>query len=166
MESVKQLLCRHACQPLTGWPVALLRIATGIMFVRASWGKVTSWGGFTPEGFVQRNLEEGNAFGFMVPFLENVVLKMPGVFGILVAWGELLLGLALILGALTRLSAFFGIVMMFSFLWTKGLTFWAANNYDAMWILILATLMFCGAGRVLGVDRWLHERFGNKPLLW
>lgn len=154
---------------LPGWPVALLRISLGVLLLRAGWRKASTWGEWTPLGFLERNLSQDNVFGFFRPFIEHVAIPYHQVFGFLVAWGELLVGIALIIGALTRLSAFFGLVMLFSFLWTKGLAFWVGSNYDALWILILATLMFTGAGRVLGIDRLLLARFGERGwrrLLW
>jgi thiosulfate dehydrogenase [quinone] large subunit len=146
--------------------VAALRIAIGVLMLKASWGKVTSWGAWTPQGFLQRNLDQERTFAFFRPFVEHVALPYHQAFGWMVAWGELLVGISLIVGALTRLSAFFGLVMLFSFMWAKGLAFWVGSNYDALWILILATVMFTGAGRVLGVDRLLLRRYGNRWYLW
>ncbi len=166
MDGIKRFMVEHGCHPVPGWPVALLRIALGVLFVKASWGKVMSGGDWTPLRFLEHHISEGNTFAFFRPFVEGVAIPNHVLFGYLVAYGELFIGIALILGVMTRLASLFGILMMFSFVWTKGLAFWSAGNYDALWIMMFATLMFCGAGRVLGIDRVLFARFGDKRWLW
>ena len=49
-------------------------------------------------------------------FLENTVLPNAKVFGFMVAYGELLVGLGLVVGLLTGIAAFFGGLMNVSFL--------------------------------------------------
>jgi uncharacterized membrane protein YphA (DoxX/SURF4 family) len=154
----------------TQWPLAGVRVLIGYMFMKAGWGKVSAGADWVPrmEGFVNRHLEAGNVFGFYQWFLEGVVMKFPAVFAYLVAYGELLVGVALILGALTRLAGFFGVFMVASFLFTKGhsITVLAANNHDTLWILLFVVAMFAGANRTLGVDRFLRDRFGAQRFLW
>lgn len=155
---------------VVGWPLAVLRIVAGYMFLQAGLRKVKMGADWVPgmQGFVNRHLEAGNVYGFFRPFMEGVVMKAPALFAYMVAWGELFLGIALILGVLTRLSSYLGAFMIASFLFTKGssLTLLSAGNYDTLWVLVFLVFAICGAGRVLGVDRVLMARFGPKPWLW
>ncbi len=155
---------------LSDWGIAIIRVLAGYMFVVAGWRKVSMGSDWVPrmQGFVNRHIEGENVYGFFLPFLEGVVLKVPAMFAYMVAYGELLLGLALILGVLTRLTALLGMFMVASFLFTKGhsLTLLSASNYDTLWILLFGLLLFTGAGRVLGGDRFLRARFGPRRWLW
>ncbi|HWP95135.1 MAG TPA: DoxX family membrane protein [Gammaproteobacteria bacterium] len=149
---------------LPGWPLALLRMAIGAMFIKAGAGKVAAGEGFAarlPDFFARHAAE---TFDFYRPFVEAVVLPHAGVFAALVAWGELALGLALVFGALTRLASFFGLVMVLNFWFAKGEAFWSAGNHDSLCILIFGVLMFTAAGRVFGLDAWLARRWPNRWL--
>lgn len=155
---------------VAGWPLAVLRIMAGWMFLKAGFGKVQRGGDFVPgmEGFINRHLEAGNPYPFMRPILEGVVLKVPTMFAYMVAWGELLLGIALILGVMTRLSSALGALMVAAFLFTKGssVTLFSASNYDTIWVAVFLVFAICGAGRTLGVDRMLIGRYGPNRWLW
>ena len=150
---------------LPGWPFALLRIGVGVMFFRAGVDKVTrgeAWHDSVAM-WIERHFDQ--AFGFYRGFLEHVALPHHGLFAELVRWGELMLGVALILGLATRYAAVAGAVMMLNFWFAKAKEepFWSASNYDALLILILLALAISSAGRVLGLDQhfarrwpWLH----------
>ncbi len=140
------------------WPITLLRIYTGVFFVKYGFGKVTN-----PDfdkglaGFVNGNLE--NAYGFMRPFLESVVLPNGGLFAFLVGWGELLIGLALIVGLATRYAAIAGALMVAAFWFTKGQGFLDAQNHDSIWFMIFVVLAAVHAGRQHSLDERLKDRF-------
>ncbi|MEX2355674.1 MAG: TQO small subunit DoxD [Thermaerobacterales bacterium] len=103
------------------WIWLVLRAWLGWQWLTAGLGKVGSpaWtgenAGAAVTGFVGRALEAGVP-GWYAAFLEGVVLQVAPLFGFMVAFGELMIGLALILGALTGLAAFFGTLMNLAFL--------------------------------------------------
>lgn len=140
------------------WPVTVLRVYTGIFFLKYGYGKLTN-PNFADglAGFVTGNLEK--CFGFMRGFLESVVIPHSGLFGFLVTWGELLLGVCLILGLATRYAAIAGAFMVAMFWFTKGQGLLDAQNHDAIWFFILLTLAAVHAGRVHSVDAKLADRF-------
>ena len=72
---------------------------------------------------------------------------------------ELLVGIALILGLATRYTAIAGAVMVAAFWFTKGQAFLAAQNQDSVWLMIFIVIAGLPAGRVLGLDARLSERF-------
>lgn len=141
------------------WPISLLRVYTGVFFIHYGFGKVTN-PNFADglSGFVTGNLEK--CYGFMRPFLESVVLPNSGVFAFLVSWGELFLGVALVLGLLTRYAAIAGAFMVAMFWFTKGQAFLDAQNHDAIWFMILVVLAAVHAGRQHSLDERLKDRFG------
>jgi len=79
-----------------------LRIAVGILFLifgeyKVFGTKFTLGGGF--EYWINRFLADG-AYPFMVPVLKNFVLQFAKPIAFLVAYGELAIGLGLVLGIL------------------------------------------------------------------
>jgi len=140
------------------WPITLLRVYTGVFFLYYGFGKVRN-----PQfqdglaGFVNSQLE--NSVGFMRPFLESVVLPNKGLFAFLVGWGELAIGIALILGFATRWASIAGAVMVGAFWATKGQGFLDAQNHDVIWFMIFVVLATLHAGRAHSVDERLAERF-------
>src|SRR5690625_7579172 len=61
-------------------------------------------------------VEAGDVPTWYAWFLEAVVIPNAVPFSYMVAWGEVLVGLGLIVGFLTGIAAFFGAVMNMSFL--------------------------------------------------
>jgi len=139
------------------WPIALLRIYTGIFFAWHGIGKI-SGGDFANgmTGFLTSRLE--SSFPFYRPFIEAVVLPNSGIFAAMVAWGELLIGLALIVGLATRYAAVAGAFLVANFWFAKGEPVLAGSNHDVIWLVILIVLALIPAGRVAGLDDGLSDR--------
>ena len=140
------------------WPILVLRVYTGLFFLYFGVRKVwTGFSGTNTEGFLGAMSE--NTFGFYKPIVENVVVPLSGVFSFLVAWGELFLGLALILGLMTRYAAFLGAFMVANFWFVKGQMPWDAQNHDFIWLIILIVLGGLHAGRTMGLDGKLAGKY-------
>ena len=96
------------------YALAGLRIAVGILFLIFGQYKVfgtqfTLGGGF--QFWVDRFLTHG-AYPFMVPVLKNFVLPHGTAIAFLVAYGELAIGLGLVLGILVRTASISGMIYM------------------------------------------------------
>lgn len=135
--------------------LALIRIYLGYGFLMAGWGKVT--GGFDASGFLQNAVAnpvtgpDGTVvYSWWVAFLEGFAIPNVGLFNFLVAWGELLVGLGLILGCFTTAAAFFALVMNFSFLFSGAIS---SNPIDILMGVFLVTAG-ANAGK-FGLDRWV-----------
>ncbi len=94
--------------------LAGLRISVGLLFLVFGEYKVfgtqfTLGGGF--QSWINRFLEDG-AYPFMVPILRHFVLAHSTAIAFLVAYGELAIGLGLILGVLVRTASVCGLVYM------------------------------------------------------
>ncbi|MDH4046887.1 MAG: DoxX family protein [Gammaproteobacteria bacterium] len=139
------------------WPVALLRIYTGVFFAWHGFGKLRG-GNFVDgmSGFLESRLE--SSYGFYRPFLEFAVLPNKELFAFLVSWGELSIGLALIVGLATRYASFAGAFLVTNFWWAKGESFLAGSNHDAIWLVVFLVLALVPAGRVAGLDDGLSDR--------
>ncbi|MBU9714917.1 DoxX family protein, partial [Bacillus tamaricis] len=115
------------------------------------WGKVT--GDFNAGGYlngVVANEAVMTQYPTYHAFIENFALPNAGVFSFMVAWGELLVGIGLILGVLTTAAAFFGIMMNFAFMF-------AGTISSNPWMILLTVFILAAgynAGRI-GGDRWV-----------
>ena len=75
-------------------------------------------GGF--QGWIQRFLAEGSAYPFMVPILRGIVLPHGHAIALLVAYGELAIGLSLVLGLWVRFASGWGLVYMLALLFSAN----------------------------------------------
>src|SRR5438874_13830550 len=101
--------------------VAVLRIGVGTLFLIFGEYKVfgtqfTLHGGF--QYWINRFLE-GGAYPFMAPVLRGFVLPHATSIAFLVAYGELAIGLALVLGILVRSASFCGLIFMLTMLFSS-----------------------------------------------
>ena len=142
---------------LRQWPIVLLRVYTGIFFAYQGVGKLRQ-DDFASglAGFLSHTLD--SSFSFYRPFLESVILPSNELFAVLVAWGELAIGAALILGLATRYAAFAGAFMVLNFWLAKGTGILDGTNHDIVWIVILIVLGSIPAGKIAGLDDGLSDR--------
>ena len=150
-------LAPNPSRPVHLWPLVLLRVYTGVFFLYYGFGKVRR-DNFADglAGFVNASLE--NSFGFFRGFLESVVLPNSGLFAFMVSWGELLIGIALIIGLATRYAAAAGALMVAAFWFAKGQGFLDAQNHDSIWLMSFIVLAAAHAGRVMGLDQRFADR--------
>lgn len=133
--------------------LAGLRIAVGILFLIFGQYKVfgtqfTLGGGF--QLWIDRFLEQG-AYPFMVPVLRNFVLPHGTAIAFLVAYGELAIGLGLVLGLLVRTASLCGMIYMLALLFSSNYP----GPHAAFWQYFGAALdhlvlVFCFAAFAVG----------------
>jgi thiosulfate dehydrogenase [quinone] large subunit len=152
------------------WIWLPIRLYLGYEWLTAGWSKVFGEGaaawtganaGAAVTGFAQGALaktggDHPDVTGWYGWILENIVIPNAGIFGVLVAYGEVLVGVALILGALTGIAAFFGIVMNANYL----LAGTVSSNPILIILGTLLVLAWRNAGWI-GLDRWLLPIFGT-----
>jgi thiosulfate dehydrogenase [quinone] large subunit len=102
--------------------LVFLRIAVGIFFLIFGEYKVfgtqfTLHGGF--QFWINKWLQEGGAYPFMVPVLRGFVLFHATPIAFLVAYGEFSIGLALTLGVLVRAASVGGLIFMLTLLFSS-----------------------------------------------
>lgn len=103
--------------------LALLRIGVGCLFLIFAQYKVfgttfTLGGGF--RGWINRFLQEGAAYPFMVPVLQRFVLPHGTAIAFLAAYGELAIALALLSGICVRIASAFGVLYMLTLLFSSN----------------------------------------------
>ncbi len=91
--------------------------------------------------------------GWYARLISDVALPHAGLFSYLVTFGELAVGVALILGLLTGVAAFFGLLMNFAYLFAGTLS----SNPLLVFLGILIILAWRAAGW-WGLDRVLLPR--------
>lgn len=147
---------------------AILRLYVGYEWLHAGWGKLTNpagvWvgakAGTAVTGFVHGALakaggEHPDVTGWYATFLREVALPHAAAFSYMVTLGEILVGVALILGLLTGLAAFFGGFMNASYL--------LAGTVSVKPVLFILETWLVLAWRVAGwwgLDRWILPKLG------
>lgn len=133
--------------------LAIIRVYVGYQWITAGFGKVT--GGFDASGFIQGAIanaggENPTVQAWWGAFLETFALPNAGMFSFMVAWGEVLVGIALIVGIFTNFAALMGITMNFAFLFSGTVS----TNAQMVVLTIFVIIAGANAGRY-GLDRWV-----------
>lgn len=148
--------------------LAFLRISVGMLFLIFGEYKVfgsqfTLHGGF--QFWINRFLEEG-AYPFMVPVLRGFVLLHATSLAFLVAYGELAIGVALVLGVWVRPASFSGLLFMLSLLFSSNYPgphapFWqyfgASLDHSVLALCFIAFLS-TRSDSIWSVGAWLAKK--------
>ncbi len=149
--------------------IALIRVFVGLLFVIFGQYKVFGKGFVRGGGFqfwINRFLQDG-AYPFMVPVLKTFVLPHALAIAYVVAYGELAIGLSLLLGLGSRVASFFGMIYMLGLLFSSDYP----GPYLPLWQYFGASLdhsvlAFCFLAFMIGdpdvmfsMKRVLHKRF-------
>ncbi|HEY4483677.1 MAG TPA: DoxX family membrane protein, partial [Candidatus Paceibacterota bacterium] len=89
-------------------------------------------------------------------FLQNIVLPNVVLWSGLVAWGEFLVGLALILGLFTGIAAFFGLFMNFNFMLAGTL-----SSNPILFVLGVLLMLGWKVAGLWGLDRYALPLLGT-----
>lgn len=150
----------------------VVRMNVGAEWFIAGWEKITSpaWGtsGKAISGFVAGALAKTSGANPAVQdwyawFLKNLVLPNAGFFSFIVSWGELAVGLGILLGALTGIAAGFGVLMNLNYLLAGTVS--VNPILGTLGLFLVISWRVCGW---IGVDRWLLPALGLpwKPGEW
>jgi thiosulfate dehydrogenase [quinone] large subunit len=126
----------------------ILRLALGGLMFEAGLGKLLL-GSFIAAGFL--NGATGPFAGFYTSIAGSPTLL--AIIDVIVPWGELLIGIAIILGVVVRFVSFWGIIMMLLY-YTVSLP--PANGWiskEIIYLVVFLNFLFAGAGYYLGLDR-------------
>jgi uncharacterized membrane protein YphA (DoxX/SURF4 family) len=155
--------------------VVLLRVVVGAWFIKAVWTKLTLaflWGvipypavaprflAFQPKRVAE--FAAGNPVGWYKSFLEETVLPNSHLFATLQTFGEAAVGLGLILGLLTGLTAIVGLYLSLNY----GLASqWMSFGQQGFHVLLVTSMIifYCArAGRTWGLDGAILSRSGTR----
>lgn len=147
----------------SGPALLLLRVLLGWHFFFAGITKVLE-GNWTAAGYLGGVGEANPFYGF---FQAMAGSDWMWLIDLLNMWGLTLVGVALLLGAFVRFSAFWGAVMMW-FYWASSLPLANSIFIDdhIIYIVLLFALGAFGAGRYYGLDRYIEDMAVVKNNEW
>jgi thiosulfate dehydrogenase (quinone) large subunit len=148
------------------WFWLIVRVYTGWQWLTAGWEKVqdptwvgaqagTALAGFVNGALTKTTGAHPSVQSWYGAFLQNVVLPNTALFGGIVAFGELLVGIGLILGLFTGIAAFFGGFMNVNYLLAGTVSTNPFLFVFATWLV----LAWKTAGW-LGLDHWVLPLIG------
>jgi uncharacterized membrane protein YphA (DoxX/SURF4 family) len=145
-----------------------LRVAVGVLFLIFAQYKVfgtqfTLGGGF--QYWINNFLKEG-AYPFMVPMLKGFVLGHATAIAFIVAYGELTIGLALVLGMFVRVASVCGLVYMLTLLFAANYPggdaplweYFGASLEHLVLAMCFATFALADSEAMLSLRRWTRRR--------
>jgi len=154
------------------YALALIRIGVGVLFLIFAQYKVfgttfTLHGGFQ---FWINKFLEGGAYPFMSPILRGFVLPHATAIAFLVAYGELAIGLSLLLGILVRSASICGLIFMLTLLFSSdypgaAAPFWqyfGASLSHSVFALCFAAFVIGRADSVWSVAALRRNRRSNE----
>ncbi len=116
-------------------------------------------------GFIQGALSKTagahpDVSSWYASFLQNVVLPHANGWSHFVAYGELIVGIALILGFLTGIAAFFGLFMNLNYLLAG-----TVSTNPILFVLSIGLILAWKVAGYIGLDRYLLRMLGTpwKP---
>lgn len=151
----------------SSWFWLIVRVYVGWEWLIAGWDKIgnVAWtgdkAGVAITGFLNGALAKTAGLhpdvqGWYAWFLKTAVLTNPVAWSYVVAWGELLVGVALILGIFTGIAAFFGMFMNLNYL--------LAGTVSTNPILFVGGIGLILAWKVagyVGLDRFVLPKLGT-----
>jgi len=142
------------------WMIVPLRLFMGVTFVYAGMQKLTDPQYFNPttRGYIGHQIAAFANGSPLHGFLTSVAVPHATLFGALVAYGELAIGLGVLLGLLSRLASLFGLLINLVFFLSAD---WHIFPYfygaDIVFLFCWITLLIAGpAHQILpALDTWL-----------
>lgn len=149
------------------WFWLAVRMYVGYEWLMAGWQKIQSplWtgdrAGLALQGFVMGALkktagEHPDVSGWYANFLSNIVIHNAAIFSYLVAYGELLVGIGLIVGLFTGIAAFFGAFMNMNYLFAG-----TVSTNPLMFLLELFLILAWRVAGYYGLDRKVLPLLGT-----
>jgi uncharacterized membrane protein YphA (DoxX/SURF4 family) len=140
------------------WLFVLARIYLGVSFFFSDHGNRQP--GEFP-GFLKYAMEHG--YSWYQNFLNAGVVPRAATFGPLIVISEIYIAIALVFGLTTRLAGCVAIFLLINYMCAKGALPWGPG-IDQSDIVLAAIVLLSDAGRVRGVDSFLHKRFPKVPI--
>jgi len=145
------------------WIIVPLRLFLGGTFVYAGLQKLTDTQFFNPaaSGYIGRQITDFAHSSPLQRFLLDIAAPHASLFGALVAYGELAIGLGTLLGLFLRLAACFGLLINLVFFLTAT---WRVSPYfygsDIVFCFCWLTLLIAGPDQQVlpALDTWLVRK--------
>ena len=156
---------RGQAHSLSAWFVLALRLMMGIAFLNAGLSKLLAAEPFSAAGYLQFGVNPASPLAGMFAWMATTPWFVSFV-DIAVPFGQVAIGLGLIVGLLTRLAAFFGAMMMFMFYFANWSVEHGLINGDFAYMLVFLAVAAFGAGHILGLDAKVEQlKVDGIPLI-
>jgi uncharacterized membrane protein YphA (DoxX/SURF4 family) len=155
--------------------IAVQRMVVGVWFAKSILTKLgfALVGGFLPlpvasarwQGVMPKLIAKyasDNPFPWYKSFLLDTVVPNSHVFATLTALGEIGVGLSLLLGFVTPIGAFFGLIQVLFYGMAVQQQSSGQQGFHVMLLILMLTFLFTRAGRRWGIDAKLRERWPNS----
>ena len=150
----------------------IIRIYLGFLWLRAGWGKINNPAWVGPDaggpvrGFLTGAMQPSESAHSNIPtwyawLIDNVFLPNANTMSHLVAYGEVMVGLALIVGFLVGVSAFTGGLLNVSFLLAG-----TVSTNPVMFILATWLVLAWRVAGYWGIDYWALPSLGAPHGNW
>ncbi|USZ69273.1 DoxX family protein [Halorussus salilacus] len=147
---------RGKAHSLSAWFVLALRLMMGYAFLYSGWDKIMAAEPFSAAGYLTGAVPDASPMAGVFAAMGNTPWFVEFV-NVAVPWGELLIGLALIVGAVVRLAAFWGAFMMLMFYFGNWDVSHGIINGDFAYMLVFLAVAAFGAGRIVGLDALIEK---------
>lgn len=145
----------------------IVRIYVGWQWLEAGWEKIHSsvWvgpdAGGALSGFINGALSKTagahpDVQGWYASFLQNVVLPHAGLWSHMIAYGEVLVGVALIIGIFTGIAALFGLFMNLNYLLAG-----TVSINPILFVFSIGLILAWKVAGFLGADRYVLPYLGT-----
>jgi thiosulfate dehydrogenase (quinone) large subunit len=149
------------------WFWLIVRIYVGYEWFLAGWEKIHNsvWvgekSGTALQGFIMGALKKSggahpDVYGWYAEFLKSFVLPHASTFSQIVAFGEVTVGIGLILGLFTGLAAFFGAFMNMNYLFAG-----TVSINPMLFLLELLLILAWRVAGIIGLDRFILPLLGT-----
>jgi thiosulfate dehydrogenase (quinone) large subunit len=157
--------------------IVVLRVVVGVWFMKAVWTKFTlgflwdviPYPAVSPRflAFQPKRVAEfaaGNPVGWYKEFLEETVLPNGRLFATLQTFAEAAVGLGLILGLLTGLTALVGLFLCLNYGLASQWMSFGQQGFHVLLVTSMIVFLCARAGRTWGLDRGILARSGRRWL--
>ena len=143
--------------------LALVRIFVGYIWLNAAIEKIEGGQFVAGMGKTLAAFASKNPYGWEKDFLTNIAIPNATLFGTLSMYGELLVGVALLLGIFSQVGALAGLFMSLNFYFAAGWTGASTETLNLVLAGVQVILLLSGAGKVLSVEQALYDRLPKLP---
>ncbi|MDP3980064.1 MAG: DoxX family protein [Chlamydiota bacterium] len=137
--------------------LAVMRIYIGAYFIHASLLKFSN-SYINGLGVMLKSWASSTNFQWYQQFLHEQIIPHAKFFAFLTAIGEFCVGIALLLGILSGLAAMFGLLMNINYFFATSWQGPASQCANLTFIVCELVIIFTGAGRTMGFDKYLSKK--------
>ncbi len=143
--------------------LALVRIFFGYIWLTAG---IEKWQGGAFVGGMAKTLAafaSKNPYPWQQAFLNNVAIPNATLFGNAAMYGEILVGIALLLGVFSQVGLLAGLTMSVAYYFAAGWTSASTETVNLAMAGVQIVLLLSGAGKVLSIEQAVYDRLPKLP---